>query len=125
MQRRKRIWLARSVSGALVLLAVAGLSEAHAILKETNPAANSKVAGPDVPITLKYNVRIDAKLSKLSLLNPDNSTTDLKIEEQKSPDTLTSKAAGLKPGLYRIRWQVLAPDGHITRGEIPFTVTGS
>jgi len=110
---------------AVAILVVAGLVEGHAILKETIPAANSKVAGPDVPITLKYNVRIDAKLSKLSLLNPDNSTTELKIGEQKSADTLTSQATGLKPGAYRIRWQVLAPDGHITRGEVPFTVTGN
>ncbi|HYA61628.1 MAG TPA: copper resistance CopC family protein [Candidatus Sulfotelmatobacter sp.] len=110
---------------AMLVLAVATLVEGHAVLKETHPAANSKVAGPDVPIMLKYNVRIDAKLSKLQLLNPDNSTTDLKIEEQSSPDTLNAKATGLKPGPYRIRWQVLAPDGHITRGEVPFTVTGS
>jgi len=109
----------------VAILMVAGFVDGHAILKETNPAANSKVAGPDVPITLKYNVRIDAKLSKLILLNPDTSATELKIDEQKSADTLTSKAAGLKPGAYKIRWQVLAPDGHITRGEIPFTVTGS
>ena len=107
------------------LFVVASLVEGHAILKETSPAANSKVAGPDVPIVLKYNVRIDTKLSKLSLLNPDHTTTELKLEDQNSPDTVTSKATGLKPGAYRIRWQVLAPDGHITRGEIPFTVTGS
>lgn len=107
------------------LLVGAVFIEAHAILKEARPAANSKVAGPDVPIMLKYNVRIDAKLSKIQLLNPDNSTTDLKIDQQTSADTLNSKATGLKPGAYRIRWQVLAPDGHITRGEVPFTVTGS
>jgi copper resistance protein C len=109
--------------GALFLLS--GIIEGHAILKETSPAANSKVAGPDVPIMLKYNVRIDAKLSKLQLLHPDNSTSFLTIEAQTSPDTLNAKATGLTPGAYRIRWQVLAPDGHITRGEIPFTVTGS
>ena len=107
------------------ILGLGGLLEGHAVLKETNPAANSKVAGPDVPIMLKYNVRIDAKLSKLQLLNPDNSTSALTIESQTSPDTLNAKATGLKPGGYRIRWQVMAPDGHITRGEIPFTVTGS
>jgi hypothetical protein len=109
--------------GALFLLS--GIIEGHAILKETSPAANSKVAGPDVPVMLKYNVRIDAKLSKLQLLHPDNSTSFLTIEAQTSPDTLNAKATGLTPGPYRIRWQVLAPDGHITRGEISFTVTGS
>jgi copper resistance protein C len=104
---------------------VAGVLEAHAILKDSHPAMNSKVAGPDVPIMLKYNVRIDAKLSKVQLLRPDNSVSDLTLGPQSSADTLNAKATGLKPGTYTIRWQVLAPDGHITRGEIPFTVTGS
>jgi methionine-rich copper-binding protein CopC len=31
--------------------------------------------------------------------------------------------AHLAPGNYTIRWQVLAVDGHITRGDVPFTVT--
>jgi copper resistance protein C len=110
---------------AMLVLLAAQLVEGHAVLKDSHPAANGKVAGPDVPIMLKYNVRIDGKLSKVQLLNPDNSTSDLKIEEQSAPDTLNAKATGLKPGAYRIRWQVLAPDGHITRGEVPFTVTGS
>ena len=37
-------------------------------------------------------------------------------------DTLASQAQDLRPGEYRIRWQVLASDGHITRGDIPFVV---
>ena len=116
--------LAALAATGLILL-VSGIVEGHAVLKESRPAANSKVAGPDVPIMLKYNVRVDAKLSKVQLLNPDNSTRDLTLDAQSSPDTLNAKATGLKPGAYRIRWQVLAPDGHITRGEIPFTVTAS
>ena len=79
----------------MVVLLTTRFVEAHAILKESHPAANSKVAGPDVPILLKYNVRIDAKLSKLQLLNPDNSTSDLKIEAQTVADTLTANATGL------------------------------
>jgi copper resistance protein C len=114
-----------AIAAVVLLLVLGGIIEGHAVLKESRPEVNGKVAGPDVPIMLKYNVRIDAKLSKLQLLHPDNSTSDLPIDTQGSSDTLNSKAAGLKPGSYRIRWQVLAPDGHITRGEIPFTVAGS
>jgi copper resistance protein C len=117
--------MAAGVAMAITFLLGVRVLEGHAILKESNPAINGKVSGPDVPIMLKYNVRIDPKLSKLQLLHPDNSTSDLAIDGQPSPDTLNSKATGLKPGAYRIRWQVLAPDGHITRGEVPFTVTGS
>ena len=126
--KRSGLGLSRVMLGialAVAVLFLSGILEGHAVLKESHPAANSKVIGPDVTILLKYNVRVDAKLSKVQLLNPDNSTSDLKIEGQSAPDTLNAKATGLKPGAYKIRWQVLAPDGHITRGEVPFTVTGS
>lgn len=118
---RVLIWSAAVVS----LLLVSRMVEGHAILKESSPAANSSVAGPDVPIRLKFNTRVDAGRSKLQLLHPDNSTSDLRVEKQSEADTLTAKATGLKPGTHSIRWQVLAPDGHITRGEIPFKVSGS
>lgn len=108
-----------------VMLLAAGLVEGHAVLKDSSPVINGTVTGPDVPIRLHYNVRVDPALSKLELLNPDQSTTTLAIGKQPAPDTLTSEAKGLKPGAYKIRWQVLAPDGHITRGEVPFKVTGS
>jgi methionine-rich copper-binding protein CopC len=120
-----RIGIGTAAMAMAMFLLFCRFIEGHAVLKESNPKANSKVAGPDVPIMLKYNSRIDAKMSKLQLLNPDHSTSDLTIERQKAPDTLNARTTGLKPGSYRIRWQVLASDGHITRGEIPFTVTGS
>lgn len=121
--RTKRI--AVILASLLAILTSATILHAHAILKATSPAANTTVTGPEVPVKLKFNVRIDAARSKLQLLHPDNSVTGLLIEKQTAADTLTSQATGLKPGAYRIRWQVLAPDGHITRGEIPFTVSGS
>jgi copper resistance protein C len=117
----------RSFRIALLLtlvLAVAGMHlEGHAILKSSSPAKGGSVTHPDIPVTLTFNVRVDAARSKLQLLMPDASTVDLPIVESPSPDMLVSKLTGLRPGAYAIRWQVLAPDGHISRGEIPFTVT--
>jgi copper resistance protein C len=112
------------VAVLLGLLGAGRIAEGHAILKETSPAASAKVTGPDVDIRLKYNVRIDAARSKVQLMTPDNTMVDLKLDPPSSPDTLTCKATGLKPGAYKIAWQVLANDGHITRGLVPFTVTG-
>jgi copper resistance protein C len=106
----------------LALTAAAVRLDAHAVLKSSSPAAGSVVAGPDVPVTLTFNVRVDAARSRLELLMPDASTIPLPAGKQPSPDTLASKLSGLKSGAYTIRWQVLAPDGHISRGEIPFTV---
>jgi copper resistance protein C len=106
-----------------VLATFATLTEAHAILKASSPASGASLAGPDVPISLTFNVRVDAGRSKLQLLLPDASTVDLPLEKQSGADKLDSRARDLKPGAYKIRWQVLAPDGHISRGEIPFQVT--
>jgi copper resistance protein C len=123
-RRDLRFWAGLVLSVSVALLA-SRLVEGHAVLKETSPAANSTVVGPDVPIQLKFNSRIDPSRSKLQLLLPDNTTAPLEVDKKASPDTLATKATGLKPGAYKIQWQVLAPDGHITRGEIPFTVKGS
>jgi methionine-rich copper-binding protein CopC len=117
----------RIVATACILLVVALLVDvrvtaAHAVLLEATPAASTSVKGPDVAIRLRYNVRIEAGRSRLSLLLPDKSVKPLNIGQQPSPDVLTSQATALAPGEYRIRWQVLASDGHITRGEVPFTV---
>ena len=48
----------------------------------------------------------------------------LPIAEDSAEDRLDTKAT-LQPGAYTLRWQVLAIDGHITRGDVPFTVEGN
>ncbi|HKV63211.1 MAG TPA: copper resistance CopC family protein [Candidatus Acidoferrum sp.] len=116
---------------ALVLLAALAVSfavspaDAHAVLLESTPALKSSVTGPDVPIKLRFNVRIDALRSRLTLIRPDGSSQALELSKLSPADTLTASASGLAAGEYRLRWQVLASDGHITRGEIPFTVAPS
>ena len=114
----------RRLLALLLLVALAlssNLAYAHAILVEASPSANSTVAGPSIPIKLRFSVRIDAKRSRLELVGPDKTSTLLSAT-QPSPDTLQAVAEGLKAGSYSLRWQVLAADGHITRGEIPFNV---
>ena len=89
---------------------------------ESTPKINSSVKGPDVPITLRFNVRIDGSRSRLHLVAPDGSVRSLPQAKQPGPDTLQTQVTGLQPGAYKLQWQVLASDGHISRGEIPFTV---
>jgi methionine-rich copper-binding protein CopC len=108
---------------AAFLLLTARSAVAHAILVESTPALHGSAVGPDVPLKLRFNVRIDLSRSRLTLIGPDGSTQTLQIDTQAPPDTILSQAKGLSAGAYRLRWQVLASDGHITRGEIPFTVT--
>jgi methionine-rich copper-binding protein CopC len=97
---------------------------AHAIVVAATPAADGVVAGPRVPIELRFNSRIDRERSRLVLVAPDGREVPLALAGAEAPDVLSAEAGGLAPGRYRLRWQVLGLDGHITRGDIPFSVTG-
>ncbi len=118
----------RFLSKLLILLVLVlvplSAARAHAILLESTPAVNATVAGPSVTFTLRYNSRIDHQRSRLTLTLPDRSTKVLPIAET-SPEDALETSAELAPGAYSLRWQVLAVDGHITRGDVPFTIGGN
>ncbi len=103
-------------------LAAPQLALAHAVLVASTPKLNGVVHGNQLHIDLKFNSRIDGPRCTLSLVSPDAPAHALKLAAQTSPDAIASDANGLRPGAYTLRWQALAADGHITRGEIPFRV---
>jgi len=105
---------------AVAFLACAITASAHAILKESTPAPNGVITGPDITIRLRFNSRIDAAHSRIELTDGKQGRA-IEIGPQTAPDTLTGKASGIHPGAYKVQWQVLATDGHLTRGEFPFT----
>jgi hypothetical protein len=95
---------------------------AHSVLVSSQPEVNSTVSGPEVPVLLKYSSRVDVEHSTLTLLDPDGKVEKVAIEGEPEPGVLTAKLTGLVKGAYVLRWQVLAMDGHITRGKVPFQV---
>jgi copper resistance protein C len=97
---------------------------AHAILVQSQPAAGGSVPAGKMDMSFSYNSRIDRVRSRLTLTNPDHSQAVLKISPAGPPNVLAAVANLTTSGAYVVRWQVLAVDGHITRGEVPFTVTG-
>ncbi len=99
-----------------------GRSWAHAIILESTPKVNGVVTGPVLEIKLKFNVRIDGARSQLTLVLPDGTARAVEFPQQPSPDSLSATVPKLLPGNYQLHWQVLASDGHITQGDIPFTV---
>ncbi|HEX4179026.1 MAG TPA: copper resistance CopC family protein, partial [Rhizomicrobium sp.] len=95
---------------------------AHAVLVSSQPGENSTVTGSKLAVLLKYNSRIDPGHSTLTLLAPDGKIADVAIGSHSGSSLLSATLTGLVKGAYVLRWQVLASDGHITRGEIPFQV---
>jgi methionine-rich copper-binding protein CopC len=114
----------RFTLAALVVLGLTpAAAEAHAILLASSPAAGGSVPAGQVVMEFRFNSRIDRLRSRLTLTRPDRSQTMLPISDQGSEELLRTTVA-LTPGTYTIHWQVLAVDGHITRGDVAFTVTG-
>ncbi len=109
--------------GALTVMLRPCRAAAHAILEASEPANGARVPAGPVTLKLRYNSRIDRARSGLTLTRPDHSKISLPISPDGPPDLATSTVT-LTPGDYVVRWQVLAVDGHITRGDVAFTVTG-
>jgi methionine-rich copper-binding protein CopC len=105
-----------------IVLSTPRVAFAHAVLVSSQPAMNSKVSGPAVVVLLKYNSRVDMEHSTLTLLAPDGRVQKVVVESEPEPGVLSAKLIGLVKGAYVLRWQVLATDGHITRGKVPFQV---
>lgn len=90
-------------------------------MQSTPPDRGTLPAGAQ-ELTLQYNSRIDHARSRLTL-DGTNAQMVLPLDPDSAPNALAAKVE-LAPGSYTVHWQVLAVDGHLTRGEVRFTVTG-
>src|SRR5260370_16554328 len=100
---------------AVVLFAVATAffivapASAHAVLLESTPPLNGSVSGPNVVVKLRFNVRIDAIRSRLTLLRPDGSAQALEISKKTPAHTLSPEPPAFPPGPYPLPRQFLPP----------------
>jgi copper resistance protein C len=116
-----RILIAVLFLGLSPLIAVR-TADAHAVIIDSIPAVDAVVAAGDTDVTLHFNSRIDHQRSRLTLVAADGKTTALTMAPDSAADIVAAKITGLGAGQYRLRWQVLAIDGHLTRGDIRFSV---
>jgi methionine-rich copper-binding protein CopC len=110
------------LSAACLVLGLAAAAPAawgHAIVVDSRPAPLGHVPAGPLSVMLRYNSRIDAGRSKL-LLRQGEASQRLTVDPAAPPDLLRAEVV-LAPGQYELVWQVLAIDGHVTRGRVPFT----
>jgi copper resistance protein C len=108
----------------LALLPPRRSAVAHALVVASEPAAGAALDGGPARVWVRFNSRIDQARSRLVLHGPENAQASLPVEDTADPVMLAARAEGVSwaPGAWRLRWQVLALDGHITRGDVPFTL---
>lgn len=111
----------------IVVIAAAGLfaslpAAAHAILIDSSPKPDGSLPAGHADLVFKYNSKIDQGRSRLVLVRPDHSQTVLTVAANTDKPNELDSSAELSPGAYVVHWQALALDGHITRGDVAFTV---
>lgn len=115
----------RLLPGLIALPALTRQAAAHAVVVASEPAAGAALATLPRRLVLRFNSRIDHARSRLLLVGPEGAQVPLDPVPEVEPTLLEaelSPEARLTPGAWRLRWQVLAVDGHITRGDVPFTL---
>lgn len=115
------------IVAAVTLVAASAMPPAafaHARLQTAQPAASSELASSPAQIRLQFNERLEPAFSKIELLDAKDATLPLpKAEFDKAdPTVMFARTPQLKPGQYRVRWSVMAHDGHKVKGEYAFRI---
>ena len=106
----------------LALVLAAAPLAAHSLLLESSPAANATIDAAPSELRLRFNNRIEKRLSRLKLVDERGTARDLPVAEDGGADRLTAPVPSIAPGRYRVEWQVLSTDGHVVTGRYSFTV---
>jgi methionine-rich copper-binding protein CopC len=84
------------------------------------PTANATLGAPPRELVLRFNNRIEKKLSKVRLVGATGQRQEVPVGITGRADTLTGALPALGPGMWRLEWQVLSTDGHVVSGAFSF-----
>jgi copper resistance protein C len=113
----------RRLAFSLVLATSLALdAAAHSSLIEAVPREGAVVRPGDLAIELRFDSRIDARFSRLTLIGADGGESPLTLRAGDRPGVVTATGTGLTAGSYLLHWRVLSADGHSGEGRIRFTV---
>jgi len=103
----------------------AGLAAAHAIVLESSPVHDAVLARSPEQVTLRFNSKLEKRFTRITLAAGSQPPAPVILPDgdgSAGPDRVVIPLAPLAPGVYVLRYRVLAVDGHITEGALRFTV---
>jgi methionine-rich copper-binding protein CopC len=99
------------------------VADAHSLLLESSPAAGATLTEGPPRISLRFNNRIEKKLSTIRVLDEHGAPRPVTmLVSDGAADRLSATVPALTPGAWRVEWQVLSTDGHIVNGNFSFRV---
>ena len=117
----------RALAAGLVLAILATwsprLAGAHALVLESSPRADEVLRAAPARIFLRFNSRIEAGLSSITVTGTGGRPIPLPVAASAAaPNELAAPVPTLPSGRYLVRWKVLSADGHVTAGAFRFSV---
>jgi len=115
----------KSLLGALLGVAIAwapAVAAAHSLLLEASPAADALLPKSPTEIALRFNNRIEKRLSTLHLVDAHGDVRRVAIRDDGPADLVSAPAPALGPGTWRLEWRVLSTDGHVVSGRYSFRI---
>jgi methionine-rich copper-binding protein CopC len=110
---------------SLVFAAFSTAAFAHAQLQKAMPAVGSTIASPPSEIRLKFSEAVEPRFSGVAVAAQDGGSQSVGPVSVAAddPTTLVAKIEQpLKPGVYKVTWQVVSVDTHRTQGSFVFTL---
>ncbi|MGH7458369.1 MAG: copper resistance CopC/CopD family protein [Longimicrobiaceae bacterium] len=97
---------------------------AHTELRRAEPAADAVLGRPPTEVRLWFTTSVQLPPDAIVVIGPDGRRVDRGEAGVDSGDSriVTVALDAALPGVYRVRWSVLSPDGHPVRGGYRFTV---
>jgi methionine-rich copper-binding protein CopC len=110
---------------AALLLASPTPASSHAIVLESSPVHDAVLERAPAQVVLRFNSKIEKRFTRVTLAAADQPPAPVALprsDDPDAPDRLVIPLHPLAPGVYVLRYRVLAVDGHITEGALRFTV---
>ena len=110
---------------AVSLLLPAIPAHGHAMLDRAEPRVGSTVSSAPRQLSLWFTQSIEPASSTVEVRDPAGVRADAgRPRADSSRRSLHIPLKALRPGTYRVHWQVLSTDGHNSEGGFSFQVQG-
>ncbi|KQO08468.1 copper resistance CopC/CopD family protein [Paenibacillus sp. Leaf72] len=105
----------------LFMLCSPALADAHANMERSTPLQDAELIESPSSIRIQYTEEFDPDLSRIVLEDEAGNAIKGKLSAEKDR-WLVYTIPKLSPGIYKVKWQVLSVDTHVTDGSFRFAV---
>src|SRR5882762_2366487 len=112
------------VSLFLIILTGAARVEAHAFLKDAQPAVGSTVETSPKEVRIRFTESIEPAVSSTQVFDASGKQVDKRDVHLDPSDhaLLHVSLPHLEPGTYKVLWRVVSVDAHETKGNFTFRI---